>query len=210
MTATTSSCTPASAPRSPTGNDACPHSSLAVWVRQPWLVHLGDEKLLIRGSGPRDLTALGAMHARCSPRSLLDRYRAGGVGPSASALDRMLRRTLSFVACTAGGEIVAAAVAAADPCHNADSAEVGLLVEDGWQRRGVGRELLTHLAGAAFCCGYSELIAYPATARASTQRLAVRIGRTRLVAEQNNTHLHTELRESATLGLGAVREHLAS
>ena len=174
------------------------------------MLRVDDQNILIRGSGPRDLTAVGAMHGRCSPPTLLARYRAGGIGPAASALDLMLRRPLSFVACTGRGEIVAAAVAGADPWHNEDSAEVGVLVEDAWQRRGLGRELVAHLAGAAFVCGYSEMIVYPATARLAAQRLALTVGRTRVATDTDSPHLHVQLRESTTLGLGAVREHLAS
>jgi GNAT superfamily N-acetyltransferase len=210
MTATTPAAAVTSPSRAAIRIDDSPSSSLAVWVRQPWMLRVGDQNILIRGSGPRDLTALGAMHARCSPPSLLARYRAGGIGPSAAALDRVLRRPLSFVACTGRGEIVAAAVAAPDPWHKEDCAEAGLLVEDAWQRSGLGRELAAHLAGAAFVCGYAELIAYPATARVAAQRLATAIGRTRLVADTDSPHLHIQLRESTTLGLGAVREHLAS
>jgi hypothetical protein len=40
------------------------------------------------------------------------------------------------------GEVVATAVASADPAHGRDSAEVGLLVADGWQGQGIGRERL--------------------------------------------------------------------
>jgi GNAT superfamily N-acetyltransferase len=186
------------------------HGSLAIWVRQPWMLRVGDANLLIRGTSARDLGPVGAMHARCSPRSLLDRYRSGGRAPSAVAIERALRRTLGFVACTARGEVVAMAVASTDPMHSVGSAEVGMLVEDTWQRRGLGREMLTHLAGAAFVCGYTELIAYTATSVAPAQRLLTDVGRTYLVPDPPTPHLHTYLSESSSLGLGAIREHLAS
>ncbi|MDP9093480.1 MAG: GNAT family N-acetyltransferase [Actinomycetota bacterium] len=183
--------------------------SLAVWIRQPWMVRVGTENVLIRGTSPRDFGAVAAMHARCSARGLLDRYRAGGRPPSAVGIERLLRRTLAFVACTARGEVIALAVAAADPAHSSSSADVGLLVEDDWQRRGVGRELITHLAGAAFVCGYTELIAYTATSVLPAQRLLTDVGRTYAVLNNSSPHLHTYLTESSTLGLGAIREHLA-
>jgi GNAT superfamily N-acetyltransferase len=185
------------------------NTSLAVWIRQPWMVRVGTENVLIRGTSPRDFGAVAAMHARCSARSLLDRYRAGGRPPSAVGIERMLRRTLAFVACTARGEVIALAVAAGDPAHGSSSADVGLLVEDEWQRRGVGRELITHLAGAAFVCGYTELIAYTATSVLPAQRLLTDVGRTYAVLNNSAPHLHTYLTESSTLGLGAIREHLA-
>jgi GNAT superfamily N-acetyltransferase len=185
-------------------------ASLAIWVRQPWMVRVGRDNLLIRGAGARDLTAVAAMHARCTPRSLLERYRAGGKPPSSVAIERALRRTLAFVACTARGEVVAMAVAAPDPAHEDGAAEVGLLVEDEWQRRGLGRELLTHLAGSAYVCGYPQLISYTATSVTAASRLLTVIGRTYSVPDPRAPHLHTYLTEQSSLGLGAVREHIAS
>ncbi|MDP9118400.1 MAG: GNAT family N-acetyltransferase, partial [Actinomycetota bacterium] len=149
------------------------------------------------------------MHARCSARSLLERYRAGGRAPSAVGIERALRRTLGFVACTARGEVIALAVATADATHGVTTAEVGVLVEDEWQRRGVGRELITHLAGASFVCGYSELITYTGPSVLPAQRLLTDVGRTYAVLTDPSPHLHTYLTESTTLGLGAIREHLA-
>ncbi|MDP9115939.1 MAG: hypothetical protein M3O28_01485, partial [Actinomycetota bacterium] len=42
------------------------HATLAIWVRQPWMVRVGRENVLIRGTSPRDFGAVAAMHARCS------------------------------------------------------------------------------------------------------------------------------------------------
>jgi GNAT superfamily N-acetyltransferase len=148
------------------------------------------------------------MHARCSARSLLDRYRAGGRPPAVIALDYALRSRHSYVAIGSDGEVRATATLASDGVHNARCAEVGLLVEDRWQRLGMGSELLGHLAGVAHASGCHELIAYPATATAAAQRLMVEIGRTRVVPDVD-LHLHTYLPETATLGLGSVRQRLA-
>jgi GNAT superfamily N-acetyltransferase len=150
------------------------------------------------------------MHTRCTARSLLDRYRAGGRAPSAVALERALRKTLGFVACTARGEIVGMAVAGNDPVHGEGAAEVGILVEDGWQRRGIAREMLTHLSGGAYVCGYTQLISYTATSIAAPQRLLTAVGRTYSVPDVQHPHLHTYLTEASALGLGPVREHMAS
>jgi GNAT superfamily N-acetyltransferase len=188
-------------------------ASLAIWVRQPWMVRVGRDNVLIRGTSPRDLTAVALMHTRCSAASLLNRYHAGGRAPSPLAIEHILRRTLSFIACTSRGDVIGHAVAWADPSHPAGAAEIGLLVQDDWQRRGIGREMLTHLAGGAFVCGYSQLIAYTATDQPATQRLLTGVGRTFAVRGPSRGvagHLHTYLTEASTLGLGAVREHLAS
>lgn len=211
MTATVSPCeTDPSAFRGRKDDVELGANSLAIWVRQPWMVRVGRDNLLIRGTTPRDLTAVAATHGRCSARSLLDRYRMGGQAPSAVALERMLRRTLAFVACTARGDVVAMAVAAPDRTHDEAAAEVGVLVQDDWQRRGLGREMLTHLSAGAYVCGYTQLISYTAVNVAPAHRLLTVIGRTYSVPDPHVPHLHTYLTEASALGLAAVREHMAS
>ena len=186
------------------------HASLVPLVRQPWTLRVGGTNLLIRGASQRDLQSVAAMHSRCSAQSLLDRYRQGGRGPSVAALQAMLRRPLAFVAATRSGAVAALAVASIDGRHDRTAAEIGLIVEDGWQGMGLGRELTTHLAGGAVVCGYTDLIGYVATSVLPAQRLLLDVGSTRVVADVEHPHLHTGLPESAALGLGAVRERLAS
>lgn len=181
---------------------------LVALVREPWTLRVGRVPLLIRPSSTRDLAALARMHRRCSARSLLDRYRSGGRAPAVAALDRLLRSPESYVAATPDGEVVATAALTPDTGHGPFCITAGLLVEDAWQRLGIGAELSTHLAGVAHLLGYRELIAYPATAMAAAQRLLVEIGRTRVVPDVE-AHLHTFLSEAAGLGVGAVRQRLA-
>ena len=183
-------------------------SQLAGLVRQPWALRIGLYPLLVRPSAARDLPAVARMHGRCGARSLLDRYRCGGRPPAVAALDRMLRHPHSVVAVTATGTVIALGTLTPDPAHGPACVEVGLLVEDLWQRRGVGAELVSHLAGAAQVDGHRELIVYPATAVRAAQRLMLGIGTTRMVPGAD-PHLHTYLSEAATLGLGSVRQRLA-
>jgi GNAT superfamily N-acetyltransferase len=190
-------------PATPARND-----ELSGLVRQPWLLRVDASTLLIRPSTSRDLPTVAAMHGRCSAQSLLDRYRSGGRPPAVLALDYQLRAPLSFIATTRDGEVVATAVATPDEIHGDDSAEVGILVEDAWQGLGLAREMMTHLAGGARVAGFTQLIAYPGTTVAAAQRLMVDIGRTRMVPDFADVHLHTALPEGATLGLGPVRERL--
>jgi GNAT superfamily N-acetyltransferase len=185
------------------------HAELIGLVRQPWKLRLANGHLTVRGASPRDLHAVAGLHARCSARSLLDRYRTGGRKPAAAAVEHLLRRPLSFLACKTPGEVVAMGVAWADPTHGRDSAEVGLLVGDAWQGQGIGRAVMAHLAGSALVAGYSELIVYPATSVVAVHRLLVEVGLTRVVPHQARTHLHTFLPESAGLGLGPIQERLA-
>jgi L-amino acid N-acyltransferase YncA len=186
------------------------HESLIPLVRQPWLLRAGTASLVIRPATYRDLEGVAGMHARCSARSLLDRYRAGGRGPSVPTLQRQLRRPLAFVAATRRGAVLGFAVAGIDVNHSRETAQIGLLVEDEWQGVGIGRELMTHLAGAAVVCGYTEMVAYTATSVLPMQRLMLEVGHSRIVADPTHAHLHTSLPESAALGLGPVRERLAS
>lgn len=181
---------------------------LAALVRRPWPLRVGREALIVRPSAGRDLAAVAQMHRRCSARSLLNRYRSGGRPPAVVALDLALRRPYSVVAVTECGVVVATGFLAHDGIHSQDCVEVGLLVEDAWQRRGIGTELMCHLAGAAQVAGYGELIAYPATAVPAVQRLMIEVGRTRMVPDAD-THLHTYLSGSSSLGLGSVRRRLA-
>jgi GNAT superfamily N-acetyltransferase len=184
-------------------------SELLDLARQSWTTRIGYKPILVRQSTPWDLTAVAKMHGRCSPRSLLDRYRAGGRPPAVIAIDRALRKPFSVVALAPDSSVVAVASIAPDPLHSPLCAELSILVEDGWQRRGLGSELTAHLAGVAQVAGFTELIAYPATAVSTVQRLMVEVGRTRAVPEAGDMHLHTYLTEGATLGLGSVRERLA-
>jgi GNAT superfamily N-acetyltransferase len=187
------------------------YSALIPLVRRPWLLRTGPGDLIIRPAVARDLEAVAAMHRRCSARSLLDRYRMGGRRPSVLALHGQLQRPLSFVAAAPrGATVVALATMAIDENHGRRSARIGLLVQDNLQGHGIGRELVTQLAAAAVVCGYSELVAYPATSVVATQKLLMEIGTCRLVPDLTHRHLHLSLPASAALGLGAVRERLAS
>jgi L-amino acid N-acyltransferase YncA len=186
------------------------HAALIPLVRRPWSLRAGSADLVIRPAAVRDLEAVANMHARCSARSLLDRYRTGGRGPSITALNRQVRRPLAFVAATQRGAVLGFAIAGIDANHGRDSAEVGIIVEDEWQGIGIGREMMVHLAGAAVVCGYTELVAYTATTIVPMQRLLFEVGHPRVVPDALHSHLHMTLPESAALGLGAVRERLAS
>jgi len=176
--------------------------------RTPWLLRVGRSPLIVRPSSARDLAGVAQMHSRCTPRTLLDRYHSGGRPPAIAAIDTMLRDRFSVVVTTTEGRVLAFGTLRRDPLHGSHSGELGLIVEDRWQRHGIGAELAAHIAGVAQAAGFHELIAYPATAVPAAQRLMVEIGRTRMVPGAD-AHLHTHLPESAALGLGSVRQRLA-
>ncbi|MFD3517927.1 GNAT family N-acetyltransferase [Streptomyces sp. NPDC058657] len=102
--------------------------------------------ITVRRAGPDDLEAALAMHERCSARTLNLRYH----GPVADA-DRYLNHLLSprygrtLAVQTASGRLVALGHLLWD----GDETEVALIVEDDWQRRGIGSELLARLVALA-------------------------------------------------------------
>ena len=172
-------------------------------VRAPWLHYADGTALVVRGARPQDLPGVALMHGRCSAKSLLDRYRTGGRAPAIIVLDRQVREPLSFVVTTEDGRVVATARVAPDGLHAFGSAEISLLVEDGWQRLGIGRALLRHTAAVAATTGFRQLISYPGTTAAVVQRLVAAIGTTRTMTDVQR-HLHTALSEHTRLGLGPL------
>ncbi|MFJ9538959.1 GNAT family N-acetyltransferase [Streptomyces sp. NPDC101225] len=105
----------------------------------------GNE-ITVRRADARDLEAAKAMHERCSSRTLGLRYH-GPVGDADRYLSHLLSprfgRTLAVQ--TASGRIVGLGHLLWD----GDETEVALLVEDTWQHRGIGGELLQRLVSLA-------------------------------------------------------------
>ncbi|MDT9687663.1 GNAT family N-acetyltransferase [Streptomyces sp. P9(2023)] len=105
----------------------------------------GNE-ITVRRADQRDLVAARAMHDRCSARTLALRYH-GPIGDADRYLDHLLSprfgRTLAVQ--TASGRLVALGHLLWD----GDETEVALMVEDDWQRRGIGAELLGRLVAMA-------------------------------------------------------------
>ncbi|MGI5373756.1 GNAT family N-acetyltransferase [Streptomyces sp. CA-251387] len=102
--------------------------------------------ITVRRVDTGDLAAAKEMHERCSAGTLRMRYH-GPVGDADRYLNHLLSprfgRTLAVQ--TASGRIVGLGHLLWD----GDETEVALLVEDAWQRRGVGSELLRRLVGMA-------------------------------------------------------------
>jgi N-acetylglutamate synthase-like GNAT family acetyltransferase len=116
----------------------------------------GSAELTVRRADADDRPAALAMHRRCSTTTLRRRYH----GPVANA-DRYLAHLLdprhgqTLAVETADGRIVALAHLMWDD----DSAELAVLVEDGWQRRGLGLDLLRRMAALAAEAGVASVYA---------------------------------------------------
>jgi GNAT superfamily N-acetyltransferase len=182
-----------------------PTTDITANLRAPWLLYVDGTPLTVRGAQAQDLPGVALMHGRCSPKSLLDRYRTGGRPPAIVVLDGHLRDPLSFVATTDNGRVVALARIVADSIHTFSSAEISMLVEDQWQRLGVGRALLRHCAAVAALSGYRQLISYPGTTAGTVQRIMTGVGTTRLMTDVTR-HLHTSLSERTKRGLGTLND----
>ncbi|MFG2983926.1 GNAT family N-acetyltransferase [Streptomyces sp. NPDC048258] len=130
----------------------------------------GNEITVRRADGS-DQAAARAMHDRCSERTLGLRYH----GPVADA-DRYLGHLLSprfgrtLAATTASGKLVALGHLLWD----GDETEVALLIEDDWQRRGIGSELLRRLIAMAVEAGCDSV--YAVTQASNTGMVAAMRG----------------------------------
>ncbi|MGW6542258.1 GNAT family N-acetyltransferase [Streptomyces massasporeus] len=127
--------------------------------------------ITVRRADTRDLEAARAMHERCSARTLKLRYH-GPVGDADRYLNHLLSprygRTLAVQ--TASGRVVGLGHLLWD----GDETEVALLVEDTWQRRGVGAQLLGRLVGMAVEAGCSSV--YAVTQASNTGMVAAMRG----------------------------------
>ncbi|HSE08367.1 MAG TPA: GNAT family N-acetyltransferase [Nocardioidaceae bacterium] len=107
----------------------------------------GAAELTVRLGTPEDAGALVAMHARCSSETVSRRYHAPLPRLSPRLARALLRPPggLSLVM-TVGEDIMAIGMLAPDPsADEAAEAEIGLMVEDRWQRQGHGTRLLREL-----------------------------------------------------------------
>ncbi|MEU2744734.1 GNAT family N-acetyltransferase [Streptomyces collinus] len=127
--------------------------------------------ITVRRADTRDLEAARAMHERCSARTLKLRYH-GPVGDTDRYLNHLLSprygRTLAVQ--TASGRVVGLGHLLWD----GDETEVALIVEDTWQRRGVGTELLSRLVALAVEAGCSSV--YAVTQASNTGMVAAMRG----------------------------------
>jgi GNAT superfamily N-acetyltransferase len=121
----------------------------------------------LRAAGPADAPAAREMHRRCSAATLTRRYP----GPADEA-DRYLGHLLdarhghSLAAVAPDGSLVGLGHLLRD----GDEAEVALLVEDAWQRHGVGTAVLRELVGLAVREGREAV--YAVTDTANTAMIA--------------------------------------
>lgn len=148
-------------------------------VRASLLLADGTE-IGVRLTGPDDLDAVRAMHERCSATSRHRRYLGGAGDLSADRLGRLLApaRGLALAASVSGDRIVAAdqIVAMANLTGEGVLAEAAVLVEDGWQDRGIGTALLRRLVTVAADSGYAALELHTLADNGAMLRTLCRLG----------------------------------
>jgi GNAT superfamily N-acetyltransferase len=101
---------------------------------------------VIRTLAPGDVAALARMMARCSPRTRYERFHGVVTEIPPAYLRRCLSGEHLALVVEDAGEIVA--FASIGPSAG-ETRELAVIVEDGWQGRGVGRALVSALLAKA-------------------------------------------------------------
>ncbi|MDX2681831.1 GNAT family N-acetyltransferase [Streptomyces sp. NY05-11A] len=127
--------------------------------------------ITVRRADTGDVQAAKAMHERCSARTLGMRYH-GPVGDADRYLNHLLspRFGQTLAVQTPSGRVVGLGHLLWD----GDETEVALLVEDQWQRRGIGAELLGRLVAMAVEAGCESV--YAVTQASNTGMVAAMRG----------------------------------
>ncbi|WP_141658761.1 GNAT family N-acetyltransferase [Carbonactinospora thermoautotrophica] len=142
--------------------------------REPrWTLMLPNgAEVTIRRAGRQDLAAVTAMHRRCSPETLYRRYLAHK--REVSQLDSLLSARFGYtlVANTPDGDVVAMA----NLMWDGSTAELGVLVEDAWQRQGLGTALVRRLIAFAADADIDTVYAIAQPGNTATIRMMQRLG----------------------------------
>ena len=123
-------------------------------IRPPMAAQTPASQLHIRTLTPEQLRDLLKMVGRCSSSSLFHRFHGITDG---TAYVRHLVATSGHETLTAWSG--ARCVGLATLARSARDHELGVLVEDDWQRRGIGTELLTCLVASARARGIDQIVA---------------------------------------------------
>ncbi len=158
----------------------------------------------VRGGRPDDARALAAMHERCSMDTIFRRYLCAVPALSKTWQAQLLTTTVSLVAVDDGGAIRALGNVARLGTDAAGTAELGVLVEDSYQGRGLGTTMARHLAAAARLVGLRTLRMDLLPSSAAAARTAARLGPAVAVVGQGVTTLTLPLGVQTLNGLAAA------
>lgn len=159
-------------------------------------------QLTVAPLGPEDLPPLLAMLARCSRATLRHRFHGFTDGVS-HVVDLTNRWDHHSVVARAGSECIGLATLAVcgegpaacgeGPDADGGREELGVLVEDAWQRRGVGRRLVGRLVTDARGRGVEELSADVLAEDVFALRALGRIGSVSNTLERGVCHVRVTI-----------------
>jgi GNAT superfamily N-acetyltransferase len=135
-------------------------------------------ELVLRPATPDDLPALLAMHERCSAATRGRRYLTGDGVPGPAQLGRLLdpSRVQTLLAVVPGITSVDPVVGMANLVMEGSCAELSVVVEDGWQRKGVGTALVRRALARAERLGCAAVLAHTAADNPAMERTLRRLG----------------------------------
>jgi ribosomal protein S18 acetylase RimI-like enzyme len=130
-------------------------------------------ELILRAATADDLDGVRGLHERCSTAALQSRYLGGGA-PAEAKLRRLLEPAggYTLLAVAADGRVVAMANLLAE----GDLGEIAVLIEDDWQRRGIGTALTRRLFAYAERGRFAALVAHTAADNVAMLRTLRRLG----------------------------------
>ena len=114
----------------------------------------------IRLVRPEDSDAVAAMHERCSEQTLYRRYLTA-VGQWRDVTLRRLtggHRGATIVAMSEEGAIVGLGHVFPESATDGQTAELAVIVEDAYQRRGIGTRLVRHMLELAERLGFDQVV----------------------------------------------------
>jgi L-amino acid N-acyltransferase YncA len=134
--------------------------------------------LALRPVTSSDIAAIGAMWERCSLATRIARFHAPVRDIPASYLTELLTDPAANIVADSqpGGDVVGLASLIRSPgSPGSGIAELGVLVEDAWQRRGIGQRLAARLISTAPARGITTLTASILAANAPVADLLRRV-----------------------------------
>jgi RimJ/RimL family protein N-acetyltransferase len=132
-------------------------------------------ELLIRPAIGDDLDGVRRLHARSSEKSRRRRY-LGGVPVPGDARLRQLLEPVGGLTLLALSQDDGSVVAMANLLAEGDLGEVAVLVQDAWQRRGIGTALLRRLMAYAERSRFAALVAHIGADNVAMMRTLRRLG----------------------------------
>ena len=133
----------------------------------------GAVRFWLRSPASGDLPRITAMWERCSLATRMARFHAPVRDIPASYLETVLSDPSASLVAVSGRAGAVAALASL--VSGGGSAELGVLVEDAWQRHGIGRNLVAHLIAAAPARQITELTACVLTRNGAVADLLRRV-----------------------------------